>query len=219
MGTESTHNGAAANGSKSQSVRITANYSDYKPPFGVEPVIRRMLDSVPEKYLIGLSEVVLTNTSALSRSRRRSVTKSRKRKVRQASALGLYHPEWKGKQAWIEIFVDNTLRWWGNGLWLHIPFIRESTLGDVLFHEIGHHIHYTARPEYREKEDVADVWKARLDRSYYRTRFPVLRILMRVVRLFLGSRWKSLYSRMAQNQLRNKRISRAEYEERTKTRT
>ncbi len=43
------------------------------------------------------------------------------------------------------------------GWWLRIPLIREGKIADVLFHEIGHHIHFTCRPEYREKEDVADV--------------------------------------------------------------
>ena len=67
MATEFRDEDATANGLNYRSVGITASYSDYTPPFAVEPIVQRMLDSVPEKYLIGLSEVVLTNTLGLSR--------------------------------------------------------------------------------------------------------------------------------------------------------
>lgn len=154
-----------------QSPRVIADFSGYTPPFDPVPIIERMLASVPTKYLVGLKEVVLTNASDLTRKRRRAVTKSRKRKVRIVEARGLYHQAWQGKQAWIEIFVDNSLRGWEQGFWLKIPVIREGRLSEVLFHEIGHHIHFTACPEHREKEDVADVWKVRLEHNYSRRRF------------------------------------------------
>jgi hypothetical protein len=44
-------------------------------------------------------------------------------------------------------------------------------LGEVLFHEIGHHIHYTQAPEFREREDVAEDWKKRLSKIYFRKRY------------------------------------------------
>src|SRR5206468_1742291 len=55
----------------------------------------------------------------------------------------------------------------------------ESQMADVLFHEIGHHIHHTARPEYREPEDVADAWMVRLRQNYYDGRHRWWRILFR----------------------------------------
>src|ERR1035438_8091554 len=94
---------------------VITNFSCYTPPFDVVPIVERMLASVQPRYLIGLKEVVLTNSTGLSRKLRRSVTKSRKRKVRIAAARGLYHQAWKGKQAWIEIFVDNTLSFYDKG--------------------------------------------------------------------------------------------------------
>ena len=87
-----------------------------------------------------------------------------------AEVMGLYHPEWQGKPAWIEIFIDNTLKGWERGFWLKMPLVREFVIGDVLFHEIGHHIHFSIRPEFRETEDVADVWKVKLQRNYNRQR-------------------------------------------------
>jgi hypothetical protein len=146
--------------------KIIEQYSNYKPPFNVARIVSRMLDSVPHKYLNGLSEVVLTNPAGLSRPRRRSTTKSRGRKSRSVEARGLYHPAWNGKQAWIEIFVDQSLKISEKKLWGRLGFIRETALGSVLFHEIGHHIHATVRPEFREKEDIADDWGKKLGRRY-----------------------------------------------------
>src|ERR1700685_2279273 len=89
---------------------VVASFSDYVPPFDVSSLVERMLGFVPPRYLLGLREVVLTNKMGLSRARRRSVTKSRGRKVKIMQARGIYHPAWKGEQAWIEIFVDSTLQ-------------------------------------------------------------------------------------------------------------
>lgn len=212
MRNEPTHEDVVPNGSKLQPVPITANYHEYIPPFKVEPIIRRMLESIPEKYLNGLSEIVLTNTAGMSRERRRSVTRSRKRKVRMLDARGLYHPAWQSRSAWIEIFVDNTIRGWEKGIWLRLlPVIREGKLGDVLFHEIGHHIHYTMRPEYKEREDVADTWKARLQRNYDRGRRPWLRAICFPIRPLVRALMKPLYRKM----LTKGMISRAEFDELT----
>jgi hypothetical protein len=195
---------------------VTVSFAGYTPPFDVAPIAQRMLDSVPQKYLIGLAEVVLTNSSGLPRKLRRSITKARKKKVRVVEARGLYHPAWNGNQPWIEIFVDNVLRGWEKGWWLKIGLFREGRLGDVLFHEIGHHIHFAARPEYREREDVADVWKVRLERNYYRQRFRWLRAFVRLLKLLLGPLFERQRMKLLQWELQKGQISRAEFEEPTR---
>ncbi len=200
-------------GNKAPCPTVQISFSGYEPPFDAIPIVRRMLDSVPEKYLVGLREVMLTNASGLPRKLRKSVTKSRRRKVRFDEAAGLYHPAFNGRPAWIEIFVDNTLRGWESGWWLRIPFIREGKLADVLFHEIGHHIHFTCRPEYREKEDVADVWLVRLRRDYYRERFPLMTGFARVIRFLLGPLFDRQRGKLMLQMLQKGMISRAEYEE------
>jgi hypothetical protein len=164
--------------------RVVERYWEYTPPFNAATVVERMLESVLPRYLFGLKEVVLTNKTGLSRKRRRSVSKSRGRKVKQAEARGLYHAAWKGQQAWIEIFVDNALNIYQKGSWrwlLHFGYFRESELGGVLFHEVGHHIDATIRPEFREKEDIADDWSTRLCRAWFRNERP---LLWKVFRLF-----------------------------------
>jgi hypothetical protein len=167
--------------------RVIEYYSGYKPPFNVARAVSRMLDSVPPKYLNGLSEVVLTNPAGLSRHRRRSTTKSRGRKGRSIDARGLYHPAWNGKQAWIEIFVDQSIEISEKKLWGRFGFMRETALGSVLFHEIGHHIHATVCPEFREKEDIADDWGTKLGRRYIQLRHPwiVRRFIGMIVRILI----------------------------------
>lgn len=59
-----------------------------------------------------------------------------------------------------------------------IPLVRDILFSDILFHEIGHHIHATAQPEFREKEDVADKWKLKLQRRYMRRRYPWLAMVV-----------------------------------------
>ncbi|QNI31301.1 hypothetical protein H7849_19735 [Alloacidobacterium dinghuense] len=173
-----------------------------------------MLDSVPKNYLVGLGEVVLSNSSGLSGKRRDIRVKSRKRNVSLATASGAYHGASRGSSAWIEIFVDNALRGWEKGWWLRIPYIREGRLSDVLFHEIGHHIHRAVRPEHREKEDVADVWKVRLERNYHLQRFRWMGIGRRIIRPLFGAYIERQRQKLELGMLKRGQISRAEYLER-----
>jgi hypothetical protein len=192
-------------------LRVVASFSDYSPPFDVSALAERMLGFVPPRYLFGLREVVLTNKIGLSRARRRSVTKSRGRKVKILQARGLYHPAWKGKQAWIEIFVDNIFANYEKGWWswlLQFGYIREDALGGVLFHEIGHHIDATLRPEHREKENIADDWSKKLKREWFRKERPLLR---RMIRLFMPL-LRGIAGTLAERYLADGRWSRAKFE-------
>jgi hypothetical protein len=48
---------------------------------------------------------------------------------------------------------------------------RTAVFAKVLFHEIGHHVHRTVSPEFREKEDVADDWGKKLTQNYFRKHY------------------------------------------------
>jgi hypothetical protein len=86
----------------------------------------------------------------------------------------------------------------------------------VLFHEIGHHIHFTVRPEYREREDVADVWKVRLERNYWRQRSGIVGLIFRILRLFASPVVHWLYVKSMKYQRKKEWISKAEFEELTR---
>lgn len=148
-------------------VQIVENYKDYKPPTFVRRSIERMLRSVPDKYLAGLGAIVLTNTASFSRKDRRKKLKSRGRKVALRQSLGTYSRAWKGEKAWIELHVDNILET-APRISIVFPFIQDMILGDTLWHEIGHHIHKTQVPEFREREDVADTWLKKLRTEHLR---------------------------------------------------
>ena len=105
--------------------------------------------------------------------------------------------------------------WLGERLVVADRAVKESKVGDVLFHELGHHIHFTHRPHRREKEDVADVWKVRLQKRYTNNRFWWMATLGRLLRPILGSFIGRKKADAELRMLRTGQISRVEYEEAT----
>ncbi|HEX8815193.1 MAG TPA: hypothetical protein VF753_06820 [Terriglobales bacterium] len=105
--------------------------------------------------------------------------------------MGRYHGGEKDS-IYIELRVDKILsgvpRWW---LW--VKFLREVRFANVLFHEIGHHIHHCVRPEYADKEDTADKWGRRLSGNYSRKTYwyalPVLIPASKALRLASRKGW------------------------------
>ncbi len=70
-------------------------------------------------------------------------------------------------------------RW---ALWF--PILKRFALAQTLYHELGHHIHYTIRPEYKEKEDVADEWGKKLGGVFFRRKYWYLIPIARTIKLF-----------------------------------
>jgi hypothetical protein len=160
-------------------IDIEERYNEYRAPFDVAKVVRGLIDSVPEKYTRGLKKVLLVNSGYLSRRDRVGKVWSRKRKRSKQDILGRYH--YNNGTAWIEIRVDKTIENWRRipaPFWIS-PF-RYLCIGQVFYHELGHHVHRTIRPEFREKEDVADRWGLKLIVHFIRRRywyfFPFLRV-------------------------------------------
>jgi hypothetical protein len=175
-------------------IRINEAYRNYSPPVNASAVVHELLSSVPSKYLQGLSCVVLTNQSAHSRRDRKGKVWSRKRKFDKSDILGRYHgvPRRSNSPPWIELRVDKILQGLkGAPRWL--PIAREIVFGHVLFHEIGHHIHRTIRPEHTEKEDVADAWAGKLNANFLRTKYwyamPVMVAMAKAYGFMRRRRW------------------------------
>lgn len=172
-------------------VDVIEHYVNYDPPFDATGLCKRMLCHAPEKYLAKLGSVVLTNQMGNTASHRRGKVRTRGRKVRKDQIRGYYHGRWQGQEPWIELYVDQIYesmqaapRW--------LPMVQELAFADVLFHELGHHIHYEIRPEYREKEEVADDWGGKLFRHYFRSRYwylvPLLLPVSFIVKLL--QKWR-----------------------------
>ncbi len=154
-------------------------YNDYVPPRYVLRLVRNLLSAVPAEYMYALDCVVLTNQSGHPRRYRLGKVTSRKRRVPQSRVFGRYYRAHNGKQAWIELFVDNLSA--AVAVSPFTPFIRTALFGHVLFHEIGHHIDTTIRPDFREKEDVADGWGKRLVGIYFRERYRFPRPVSKLI--------------------------------------
>jgi hypothetical protein len=162
-------------------VAVKDAYRDYTPPMNAAKIVRRLLAAIPSKYVRGLDCVVLTNLSGQPRRHRLGKTTSRGKRVPQSRVLGRYHRKWKGQPPWIELYIDRILsrlpRWA-----IRIRPLRDVTVGQTLYHELGHHVHLFIRPEFREKEDVADDWGKKLSGHFLRHEYwyliPVLKFIL-----------------------------------------
>ncbi len=159
---------------------IVEFYRDYIPPVDVKRTVEEMVASVPSKYLTGLKTILLTNSAALTRDQRRQKIFQRGRNHKLVEARGWYSRATRSRQASVAVIVNNTL---GNLplAMLRIPFFCHLFIGEVLFHEIGHHIHATYKPVHDGKENVAEDWSRRLALLHVKRRFwylfPFIRFL------------------------------------------
>jgi len=142
---------------------IVESYNGYNPPFRIKPIVEDLLKCLPQKYLRGLNTIVLTDAAGRPRRERRRKTRSRGKKVALNGCLGFYQPVPRGQKPYIQLYVDNILRGCRRaGMPLGLltrPFSRRLRFASTLYHEIGHHIHRTQRPEHREPEIVAEKYK------------------------------------------------------------
>ena len=129
----------------------------------VHSSLRLLLRYVPEEYLNGLAKITLTNSESM-KSVRGKIT-SEKRRFRPADCQGLY------RKGHIFLIVDRILAGYPELLLLVSPF-KTFVIGEVLYHEIGHHIHRLEEPGYRgDKEVVADEWRDKLLQLFLRQRY------------------------------------------------
>jgi hypothetical protein len=172
-------------------------FQGYSPSFEVVKAIRRMLRDVPPEFLHGLKSIVLTNVAALGKNERDRRTRGRGRRLALGEALGYYNKAWKGEPARITILVDNFEKQWGRS-WLRVGFIRDLVFSNLLFHELGHHIHQIHRPEHERRENVADKWSKKLSSRYLRSRYWYLKPLIVPISLLfkLRKRMAGQYQRI-----------------------
>ena len=150
-------------------VEIREAYRGYIPSVDVAAIVRQFLDTVEDKYLRGLDCVLLVNEAGLPRRDRIGKVWSGKRKIKKSRTLGCYRRQTRNHPAYIELRVDKILKALEK---MPAAFVfRKVVFGHVLFHEIGHHIHRKIRPEYKEKEDVADNWAGKLNANFIRKQY------------------------------------------------
>lgn len=171
-------------------VKVSESYRNLKPPFDVTVTINRLLTGIPSEYIAGIKTIVLRDTTGLSHQQRRKKIRSKMRKHKHRESFGSYHPAWKGEPAWIQVLVDNVIDRWP-AIFLKLPFFRDLAFAEVLFHEIGHHIHKTQIRKFADTENVAERWKRRLTAYYMRHTYwylmPLFWLTHYTVILFRGA--------------------------------
>jgi hypothetical protein len=159
-------------------ILIHENYGAYKPSLNARKTVESLIASIEPEYLQGLGSIVLSSQFDLPRTKRRKKFLSRGSKYSTSAIQAYYQAQWKGQPAFIELYIDKILApipsWFAR-----FPTVGFLTIGKVFFHELGHHIHQTIRPEFKEKEDVADQWSRKLMKNaflkHYRYAVPFLR--------------------------------------------
>ncbi len=83
--------------------------------------------------------------------------------------------------------MDNISSDWPKILWC-IPFIKFTDVSLTLYHEIGHHVHRYIKPEYKNKELVADdyakILSKRMGRRRYWYLFPFIFIIVIIGKIY-----------------------------------
>ena len=120
-------------------VEIYENYREYVPPKWVRPAVERLVGSLGPEHTAHLDSIVLTNAACLPKGKTNRV---KGRKYTNQECRGFYHHAQGGRRAWIEIAVDNTLKPFSHRT-LPLNVLRDLVIGQVLYHEIGHHLHET----------------------------------------------------------------------------
>ena len=160
-------------------VNVHEEYRNFTPPFDIGNAIRKMLETVPPRHLVGLEAVVVTNLSSLNLKKRRF--KHRKRKIDPSDCSGLYHQSTTSRKAWIELFADNLISGIPIPWFSRFRFIQELAIARTLFHEIGHHIDLTTARDH-EPEVAADRWGDQLRKAYMKKYYSHLEPLILSVR-------------------------------------
>jgi hypothetical protein len=145
-------------------VKIVEDYYNYYPPVHVYGSLELLLRYVPEEHLRGLRQIILTNSEQLQGQMKGKIT-SEKQRIRPSDCRGLYGV------GHIRLIMDRIFDPYPE-IFLLVPVIKTYAIGEILYHEIGHHIHQMEEPGFRDrKEEVADEWGDKLMRIFLRRRY------------------------------------------------
>lgn len=146
-----------------------------------------LMRHVPAEHLEGLHYIVMTNSASMLRTHKGKFV-SEGWRGRAADCRGLY----TGGN--IYLVMDRLLRHYPESLLL-IPIIKTLAIGEILYHEVGHHIHKLEQPGYRDKhEEVADEWRDELLAIFFKKRYWYLRPAARAYARFIHPRLAKSYA-------------------------
>ena len=158
-------------------VPIREDYGDYCPPPWVRKTVHRLLSSLSDAHVAGLSAIVLTEAAKIRKGKSHRVAG---KKYRLNECLGLYRPRRGGEPPVILLIVDNVLAQ-NEGI-PRLQFARDFALGEVLFHEVGHHLDAIVGSQAAGPEASANAWERRLSHIHIRRKYWYLRVVWKPVR-------------------------------------
>lgn len=152
----------------------------YKPAVDYEGYLRSVLDRLPPEVLAGLGSIVLRDTASIT-------SDEGARPLAGGASLyeasGVYYQAHGRNAARIELFVDTIRDGWPRwSKWT--PILRYEIVGDVFFHELGHHVHYMENPRAKvsDKEEKATAIGTKLFSQYFRARYRFLIPFLRIAK-------------------------------------
>lgn len=147
-------------------VKVVEEYYNYRPPVRVVRSVEVLLRYVPEEHLEGLHKITVTNSEYMEKALKGKYTQE-KRRFRASDCRGMYSTN----RIWL--VLDNIIE---VDAFMIIPAVRTIFIGEVLYHEIGHHVHKLQQPGFRkDKEAFADELKEDLMRTLIRQRYWYLK--------------------------------------------
>ena len=156
-------------------------------PFNVKETVERLLATVPHQHMAGLRQVVVTTKAGLPGRLRRRVYRYRSgKRVAYADVRGFYEQPGYHRQSSIVLLADNILQGWSPWIF-RLRLFRDLLVGPTLYHELGHHIHATQKPNRKDPEILAEEWADSLGKNHVRTHYgwmwpiwPLVRVLWRI---------------------------------------
>jgi hypothetical protein len=129
---------------------------DYKGPtyfMNIERILKRLFKAVPPEHIIGLEKIVVIDKFSGG----------------NANARGLYYAKDSKEQARIHIAFQTVFKGLPRFVGL-LPLVSKILLGHVLYHEIGHHYHYTLKAGITKskREKFSDDYAKKISRIKFR---------------------------------------------------
>lgn len=159
-------------------VEIHENYKVLVPPAWFRPTVERLLMSLGPEHLGGLQSVVLADAAGIGRGKTRRVGG---RKYDRNSCRGFYNHQWRGQPAWIQLVTDNIVAGYPTSL-LRFQLVRDLVVAEILYHEVGHHLHEAVGSATRGGDEAAENWRKRLLKIHAQRRYQYLRPFVSVLK-------------------------------------
>jgi hypothetical protein len=143
-------------------------YYQMKIPVDMANMVHKLLKSIPQEHLIGLSAIILTDQ--LSQNKH---------------AEGLYWPKKEREPAKIGMALGMIYKGVPNFVF-YLPFITKFMLASVLYHEIGHHYQrHVHGVKKKEQESFAEQYKKQMIKQTFSYLRPFLLPISPLVSLFV----------------------------------